>query len=1185
MRRGLTGRNRQAAKVLVVAAVLTLLVASLPQFRKVELSFYDSRMDFWQLFSSPLDARIRLVTLEDSSRELGWDDSKVLDLLNDLQAAGVSKVYIYGEGFFSDSTSRDKLPSNVTFQEPVDLNKADGLPDADGLIRSFPLNESLYLTARNLASALEKEPFTPEGDRFYIEFETNRGQEKNQQFTDSLAPLPIQDVAQTLKAPDLRGHFSGSIVMMGRLTPDSGATSVSTPAGPIFPSVLVACATNTFLDGWNLRRYGFFVSLVLTLAAMTVVAFGLSGRKPSRVALGGGLGLLSLFVGSFFLLPLEVDFRVAQLLLGVFLTITILIFAEGQRARKVLQNFGGVEDSELTGAETEATIVFTELPKYLFELEKRQDKDLLSRRRDYNTLLETIARKYHGRVLDYQGDAQMLGFGLRHEHDPDHALEGTAAALEIVATIPELAEVWKLPKDELQVHAGVCSGTVALGHVGANQKQDIAAIGDTTNTAARLMGAAMKLGLPVVAAESTFNASQGNIVGESLPPVELKGKSAPVAVYSVQTVDEEWRQSNIKKLKDFTPEGGTLSYSGESRADLRATLLFAALGFFALLFVRHFNLTTLIEDQLYDRVHSRLGMASSDPRIVIVGIDEASMEKLGPYPWPRGIYAQAIENLKESGYRGIFFDIVFKLPSQTDSEGDKALSDEFVSEPRAVTGAALVRNHDRLEDPLLFLSDERREQLRRNHQLGLIHVHTDSDQSVRKATLAARETASSEQRYYLTAALALMLEPKDQATFEPGRIVLPDQSLKVSSSQTAPNETLIRFGPPATGRQGPAEGSYRQFSFYQLLDPSDPIFESLVGSYLLVGDTSQGGERSEIDRVDTMVGSLKGIEIHARTLDMILNRTYILQASEKVEGFWLAVLAVLTVYVLVKYRRWFDYLPRLLVIVVFQGLVYLVSFTVFNYRIEFVYPLILIFGLCGFVMLGRYLLTLRALSRFVPQEVADELIFHHQARDRRLVATVLLTDIRGYTTLSEGRSAVAMLDILNEYHRRTVACYERYGGQALTYQGDAQIVVFGVFGKRASPATDAVAAALELQTICDQLCTEWGIESRDDFDVGAGLCTGEVEVGFLGGETNLQYSVVGETVRKSHKVQSLSADLEAPVILDEETFAMVQGRVVCDDLGLVQPKGLDHEIRLYRAKAVHPAPGPTPTPSTSPEVM
>ena len=276
----------------------------------------------------------------------------------------------------------------------------------------------------------------------------------------------------------------------------------------------------------------------------------------------------------------------------------------------------------------------------------------------------------------------------------------------------------------------------------------------------------------------------------------------------------------------------------------------------------------------------------------------------------------------------------------------------------------------------------------------------------------------------------------------------------------------------------------------------------------------------------------------------------------------------LTLFILARYREPVDYLSRMALVLLVTGVGYVFSFVLFNVLFE-----ILILWFCAAVvaasiLMGRHVFTFRALTRVIPAEVAEELLFRRHARDRRQIATILLTDIRGYTTLSEGKTAVAMLDVLNEYHKRTVACYDRYGGQALTYQGDAQIVVFGVFGNRSNPAADAAAAALGLQAICDDLREEWGIESREDFDVGAGLCTGEVEVGLLGGGNNLQYSVVGETVRKAHKVQSLSDELSAPVIMDEETYQATNGAVEVDDLGLVQPKGLPHEIRLYRARSV-----------------
>jgi len=379
----------------------------------------------------------------------------------------------------------------------------------------------------------------------------------------------------------------------------------------------------------------------------------------------------------------------------------------------------------------------------------------------------------------------------------------------------------------------------------------------------------------------------------------------------------------------------------------------------------------------------------------------------------------------------------------------------------------------------------------------------------------------------------------------------------------------IRYGPSTTADGLPPEpGSYKLVSFNRLLDPTDPIFQELEGKYLLVGQTRTSGQHNEIDRKDTPVGRLKGVEIHARILDNLLNGNELRPTSLLVDKvmIWFVFLSTLTILLLAREGK--SYAKGLLGLALGLCFLYAFLFAVFGIVGQLLVLLATIMVVAAIVLGGRYALTFRALTRFIPTEVAEELLYHHSSKDRRQVATVLLTDIRGYTTLSEGRTAVAMLDVLNEYHKRTVACYERHGGQALTYQGDAQIVVFGVFGKRTNPAADAVAAALGLQSICDDLRLEWGIESRDDFDVGAGLCTGEVEVGLLGGASNLQYSVVGETVRKAHKVQSLSAELNAPVILDEETYEATRGAVKVDDLGLVQPKGLPHEIRLFRAVSV-----------------
>ena len=585
-----------------------------------------------------------------------------------------------------------------------------------------------------------------------------------------------------------------------------------------------------------------------------------------------------------------------------------------------------------------------------------------------------------------------------------------------------------------------------------------------------------------------------------------------------------------------------------------------------------------VEALLSDHLHRAAGFQQADPRIVLFGIDEASLSdhRLGRFPWTRGVYATAIRNLQDAGHKGLFFDIMFKSNRKGDMVGDTALARALSDDPRVVVAGVLVNNErGRLEKPVLFDAADY-ELLLKRHQIGLIHSATDEDGVVRAGYLAHPETdshgwAEAEKRTLFPAAATALLLDEDEA------LKVSDGGLKIGDRQIDCNvdgfsgaaDILIRFGPASTADGlPPKENSYPLYSFSRLLDPTDPIFKELEGKYLLVGQTLTSGQANEIDRINTVAGRIKGVEVHARILDNLLNDNYLRYPPLWVRYMLICLVALSVIAILARYREAREYWLRLFGLAMVTLTVYVGAFSLSGYILDLATYFVTLVLVFGSVMLGRYFLTYKALTRVIPEEIAAELLFEHTLKDRRQIATILLTDIRGYTTLSEGRTAVAMLDVLNEYHKRTVACYERYGGQALTYQGDAQIVVFGVFGNRENPAADAVAAALGLQSICDDLREEWGIESRDDFDVGAGLCTGEVEVGLLGGGANLQYSVVGETVRKAHKVQSLSADLEAPVILDEETYQATHGAVEVDDLGMVQPKGLPHEIRLYRARKV-----------------
>lgn len=1159
-----------------------------------ELRTFDVRLDqFVANVDAPVDkSRVPFVyhRFLDRDRESGIGDEEIFRILEELDEAGAKQIYILDESIFSDlGAYRSRLPGIVTVldssaaasqvERSLLFQPVDDILDVDGRLRAVPWEHPAAELCRNI---LESGDILVEqrGSRVFLR--PPRRAAGNDSGIGEQEGSSVHRLLESVTDPEFRPSMKDRTVIIDRGILEASFAQIPTPTEVLTTGGVYSRLLRSMFYQWNIVEIPFPIQCLGFLTVVGGFCWFSSGLKPYFV---GGVGAVAFGVTlllGWMAIPLGVDFSFVALCFGLFVAISAMVFLEMKRSREILQSFGGAEDAAFEGEESEATMLFTNIPPFLMAMERVGNKNLLAYRRDYNEILAVIARRYHGKVLDYQGDAQMLGFGLRHDDDREHAAEAASAAIEIVDAVKSLAERWNAPQEKLQVHVGVCTGKIALGHLGAVQKQDIAAIGDTTNTAARLMGAAMKQNVPVLVAKSSYLYAEGAITGIELEKVELKGKAQAVEVFGEIEVDSAWRAVNRAKTKETAvSSGGTLAYKGDNRSNLAMSVIFGTIGI--LVSYTLWSDKTYLQPELYllDSAHRTFAYQDADPRILLVGIDEASISdpRMGHFPWSRGVYAQIIRNLRDSGYKGLFIDVMFKADRRDDQVGDQAFADALAEDPRVVVAAVLQRNANlRLEAPKLFsLADMGL--LTRRFQLGLIHSATETDDVAREAFVTARETAShhSEEAEKRTlfpfAAPALLLEEGDRFELDGDSVWLGDFAVpvKVQDRKSGSTSITLRYGPSTTADGLPPQsGSYRFLSANRLMDPTDPIFGELEGKYLMMGQALTTGEQNEVDRIETVMGRVKGVEVHARALDNLLNRNFLKHSSSGASVLQLILTGVLTISLLTVLRNSKAYLAGLLVLTLSTLVFYVGALFFFGYIFEVLAPLSTILIVSASVLIGRYILTYRALTMVVPAEVVKELLYHHSVQDRRQVATILLTDIRGYTTLSEGRSAVAMLDVLNEYHKRTVACYERYGGQALTYQGDAQIVVFGVFGNRENPAADAAQAALGLQAICDQLREEWGIESRADFDVGAGLCTGEVEVGLLGGGSNLQYSVVGETVRKAHKVQGMSTDLDAAVIMDEETYLAAAGAIVSDDLGLVQPSGLTSPIRLFRAKSVLP---------------
>ncbi|MBE3009401.1 response regulator [Microbispora sp. NEAU-D428] len=164
------------------------------------------------------------------------------------------------------------------------------------------------------------------------------------------------------------------------------------------------------------------------------------------------------------------------------------------------------------------------------------------------------------------------------------------------------------------------------------------------------------------------------------------------------------------------------------------------------------------------------------------------------------------------------------------------------------------------------------------------------------------------------------------------------------------------------------------------------------------------------------------------------------------------------------------------------------------------------------------------LSRLLPGGLADKLLRDRDAagRTERLVVTVLMSDVRGYSAIAEATDPAVLAGQLNAHRRAMNAAILSAGGTVMQYVGDAVMAVFGAPDPAPDHAARAVRAACEMHVRQRGLDAEWAGQGLVPFGLGIGLCTGEVAAALLGSDERVEYTLVGDTVNLAQRMQDLA---------------------------------------------------------------
>jgi adenylate cyclase len=354
---------------------------------------------------------------------------------------------------------------------------------------------------------------------------------------------------------------------------------------------------------------------------------------------------------------------------------------------------------------------------------------------------------------------------------------------------------------------------------------------------------------------------------------------------------------------------------------------------------------------------------------------------------------------------------------------------------------------------------------------------------------------------------------------------------------------------------------------------------------VVIGQTSAG-----TDIHPTSMSSVyPGTEIITTVLDNILNdadtsnphrRTFIKEVSFPVNLIVTIIFCFLTVLIIRKVKSNLLKIQSLaLLFVIFVGFV-LCLFVIPQIRLSLnmTYPLLLMFisGILAYsyqIYLGnKEKKNIEMLfGKFVSPQVLEQLLNARTGISRegkRKVMTVLFSDIRGFTTLSESIPAEEVILTLNEYITEMVEIILKYNGTLDKYIGDAIMAFYNDPVDLPDHPLRAVLTAIEMKNALDKLNEKWATEGRPTLTIGIGINTGEMIVGHMGSPRLVDYTVIGDNVNLTSRIEGLTKEYGVSIIISESTYNEVKDSIECRFLGDCTVKGRLNTVKIFEAIAV-----------------
>ncbi|MBI4640472.1 MAG: adenylate/guanylate cyclase domain-containing protein, partial [Candidatus Tectomicrobia bacterium] len=628
------------------------------------------------------------------------------------------------------------------------------------------------------------------------------------------------------------------------------------------------------------------------------------------------------------------------------------------------------------------------------------------------------------------------------------------------------------------------------------------------------------------------------------------------------------------------------------------------------------------------------GVRSPGPQVALVLVDDKSIAELGRWPWSRDRFGEIVKRLKEGGAKVIAFDLLFtEKETNIELDFLRTLKATFESlglstlDPKLETFHQTLMNMEETIDPDLKFAAALQEagnvilafsmafepskswnvspqnpppsfvarsayrsfQNLRSEKPSLPLIGIDILLPIEEIGQSAKILAhvnlafdtdgtpryefpvvEYQEEYYPSFALQVareylgfkLEEVKVQfgEGIQLGNIFIPtDESMRM---------LVNYYGPPGT------------FPTYSLADvlqgrlPDSTFRDKIV----LIGGAAVGLGDTFVTPFST---ALPGVERHANIIESILREDFLVRRDSTglIDLFFIALPGLLLGLLSSKLPSFWGNLFAL-GLAGFYLVVNLLTFTHEGLWVNLLFPFLAIMLNQSAITLFKFLteekqkrMIRRAFQYYLHPSVVDQVSSNPQllklgGEEKEL--TVLFSDIRSFSTISERLTPEELVHLLNEYLTAMTRIVLNDNGLLDKYIGDAIMAVYGAPLPTTDHAYQACHTALDMMAALKELQKSWGERGLPLINIGIGINTAMMVVGNMGSDLRFDYTVMGDGVNLASRLEGVNKEYKTNIIIGESTWVEVKDRIATRELDVIQVKGKEKPTRIFEVVGFHP---------------